>query len=419
MRIEEFTSTVDSQTARISATVAWEDNDRPTRELYIETTPDFAEYLTIDPTPFLVAGIVPAFHHGERRLVVDSEVCPTLLDGLHEAMSWLQHWYRPSAPLVEIEAPIEARVRARDGVLSAGSFLSGGLDSLVTLRLNKLTVPETHRASIKVCFFVYGFDMGGWPTQDVSEQRALHQRVLATLGDVAEDAQVTLVPVWTNIRFLDEALLFWLYEYQGAAMAAVAHAFDRRLHTTLIAASHDIATETPFGSCSVMDPCFSSSRLSIKHDGIQYSRLQKAEILSDWSAGLRNLRVCISPPPGELNCGECEKCVRTMLELYAAGGLGRSSAFTCDDITPEHLKAVEIPQEVELADYLELVPALEQLKRQDLVAGLRGRLRAARRYRRRAALVDFLRRLDQRFLGGTLIRGWRSLRRAGGEQRKP
>ena len=48
------------------------------------------------------------------------------------------------------------------------------------------------------------------------------------------------------------------------------------------------------------------------------------------------MRVCVKNELGRLNCGRCEKCVRTLLELKAAGLT--SAAFEVEDIEPARIR---------------------------------------------------------------------------------
>ena len=82
MRIEDLRTEQDGAMARVVASVVWEDNDRPQRDIYFEVDKAFADYLTPDPHAFLVACLVPAVHHGEKRILVDETICPELRNGL-------------------------------------------------------------------------------------------------------------------------------------------------------------------------------------------------------------------------------------------------------------------------------------------------------------------------------------------------
>jgi hypothetical protein len=55
-------------------------------------------------------------------------------------------------------------------------------------------------------------------------------------------------------------------------------------------------------------------------DGADMSRFEKTRLVAAWDAGLQNIKVCTRNWPGA-NCGECEKCLRTMLALTALNAL--------------------------------------------------------------------------------------------------
>jgi hypothetical protein len=86
-----------------------------------------------------------------------------------------------------------------------------------------------------------------------------------------------------------------------------------------LAATYDVPNMSHWGSHPALDVNFSSQRLTIVHDGARFSRLDKVRELAAWPTALANLRVCTENPATGLNCGECEKCIRTRLELLAAG----------------------------------------------------------------------------------------------------
>ena len=45
---------------------------------------------------------------------------------------------------------------------------------------------------------------------------------------------------------------------------------------------------------------------------------------------MQHLRVCWERVEGKYNCGECEKCFRTMITLYALGTFEACRAFDCN-----------------------------------------------------------------------------------------
>ena len=375
MRIENLRSERNGDRARVAATVAWEDCDRPTHEVYFETVEPFADSLTCNPHAFLVGCAIPAMHYGEKRVFIDTEICPELRVGLETAMGWLRHWfYEPEQELVRIEAKTRSALPHPRTPERAGFFFSGGIDSYATLRANQLNFPREHPWSLRDALVVFGLEI------DIPQA---FQFVADMLQEVAQEAGLTLVPVYTNLylNYREEDAKnhfnFWKYEHQGAVLAAIAHAFARRLTVVSIASGDDIPNIYPYGTHPLLDPNYSSIDLRIRHDGIAHSRLEKTKLVAEWDLALQHLRVCNQFRrywPGRLNCGRCEKCVRTMLALVALGSLERTDAFPENDLTEEVvLSAVHIDYDV-VHFYRELVPHLEARGRHDLARAVRRKL---------------------------------------------
>ena len=161
MRISDLKFSQDDQLARTTATVQWEDCDRPECNVYIETEKAFADDLTLNPHAFLVGCLIPAMHFGEQRILLDAEICPTLQEGLITVMALMKEWSQGTYRPLNIEARTSSTPHNLNNHRQAGLFLSGGMDSLAALRVNKINFPEKHPGSIKDCLLVHGFDIGG------------------------------------------------------------------------------------------------------------------------------------------------------------------------------------------------------------------------------------------------------------------
>lgn len=61
-------------------------------------------------------------------------------------------------------------------------------------------------------------------------------------------------------------------------------------------------------------PLLSTENLIFYSDGLEASRLEKLDYLAKFPVVQKNLQVCALPVTQ--NCGKCEKCIRTMSELY-------------------------------------------------------------------------------------------------------
>jgi hypothetical protein len=418
MIINDLRSEVVNGRKRVAATIIWEDADRPAHELYFETDEELSSGLSCNPHAFLVGSIIPAMYYGEKRLAIDAEICPELRAGLVTAMSWLRHWYyEPGRELVRIEAGTRSSTPKPRTPDRAGFFFSGGVDAFTTLRANRLNIPEEHPGSIQDGVLVFGLEM---------DDPEMFRHVLEYYENVSRKAGITLVPIYTNLYLNYRAedarrdFSFWSYQFQGSALASIAHALASRCTVMSIAASEAISEASilglqnlgPYGTHPLLDPLYSSSDLRIRHDGIELSRLEKTRLIAGWDVALQNLRVCNQYRQyrsGSLNCGRCEKCVRTMLELLALGALDKTNVFPSQNVSVELVLELPVWRAYdERACYIELLGPLTKIKRNDLVIAIK-KLIAMGQSRESHGLKKWLSAFDQRYLRGCLQRMKRAL----------
>lgn len=315
--IRDFGLIANSDARVVFATVSWEDREYPDQELIFETHSGGLDQAADEPyaDAFLAACFPLAIAHGESRVRIEGQPCPMLVEGLYTAHAWWTSWGGASAmPAIETSGRV-----ARAGLTGARrgvAFLSGGVDGLHMLMRNRRLYRREDPAYIRDALFIHGFDIGK-RARDPEDAR--FRTALRHLEPLAAEAGLRLIWCRTNLRHLPSRPDFWYCRHNGAALAAVGHAAICGTAFLFIAASHDIANPVPIGSHPAVDGLFSSQRVTVIHDGARFARFQKVRELASWPAALAALRVCPSNPGDELNCGVCEKCLRTRLELLAAG----------------------------------------------------------------------------------------------------
>lgn len=377
MRIENTTRNVSDLACRVSATCIWEDCDRPDFEIFFETTPEFSPDCDIEANAFLLAAFVPAMFHGESRLYIDACVCPQLRRGVLAAMRQLEVWYSPQRDKqLQIESTGVRVAETPAPGRSSASFMSGGVDALTVLRQNRLEIPLDHPSSIRDCLFVHGLDLGAH--QLFGDNLDHFNWAASRLRDFGEIADFSLLPIRTNAAQLSDNYNLFVTASHGAIIASIAHLFGRRIKDITVASSESVFDSLPWGSSPLLDPHYSSVNITIKHDTACFTRLEKLRFVSQWPDALSVLRVCHDPKRGEkLNCGNCEKCIRTMVGLVVCGKLAGCDAFEDDDISVDRLMTLNQPAkqgELPLRNihhtetWLELVEPLRQAGRTDLAA---------------------------------------------------
>ena len=387
---------------RAVASIAWEDCPRPPLELFFETDERGGEDLAAEPEAFVAACVLPAMREGERRVHVEGPVCPTLAEGVADAMALLRSWYEGYRP-VAVESSEGFRALVPRQPPRAALLFTGGIDSTHLLASNRSQLPTSHPASFADAVSVFGHLC---PATDSS--RRWNRTVRASLAERAAQAGMPLIPIETNLWELAPDVQFLSAASLSSTLAAAAHVLRKRWSSISVASSRDIA-QVVSGQAfhPLLDPLFSSSALQMRHSSSRLTRLERLRALAEEPGRLEKLLVCLAfPSPPQLNCGECEKCVRTMTALVALGRLCDARLFPVQDVSPAMIAKVPIGPMYELY-WTEVLPLLAQRGRFDLVEAIRSRLEEMahlERWSQEEGWKGRLRRLDRRLFGGSLLK---------------
>ncbi len=415
MKIGNFRSSRIRGRFRTEADVSWEDSARAGTTVFFEISGELAPRATVEPNAFVTAAVVPAIRHGERRIVVEGDICPALRDGIAGVEGVFRSWSLPARAPILLEPSDGFRApRPADHPRSA-VLLSGGVDSLFTLRRNRLLLPSGHPASFRDALRVRNLM---FPVNSSPERRThIETRSARSVGRVAAGADLAVTEIDTNVTTLHDDFELYARWSHGSVLAAVAASVAQAVTDVTISASHDVWTGLRrWGSHPLLDPLFGTAAVSIHHEGIAASRLQKAGTVARWPLGLESLYVCEAGPfPGEAtNCGRCEKCLRTRVALLAGGGIAEPPTFPSGTVSPAEIDEIPgLPAFRRLGYYWEeLSPATARFGRPDLAAAIDRLLRRARDTDRWVADRGWkgtLRRIDRRFLHGRLLRARRMM----------
>ena len=254
--------------------------------------------------PFL-AGVLPFAMRRASSLALPEPVSPRLLSRLPEIQQRLDAWH--SLLPIDVRAPtgVPGDLPATAPGRGTAAFFSGGVDSLHTA--------IAHRDELDALVFVHGFDLA----LDDARKRA---RASAGLRRAAERLGLPLVELESNLGSLYEEYPMWGLAY-GAGLASVGHLLAGRFERVLISASYSRGHPEPWGSNRDLDPLWSTESLEVAHVGA-VGRPEKLAEIARHDGALDELRVCLVPGV-EHNCGRCEKCLRTMVDLRALGELER------------------------------------------------------------------------------------------------
>jgi hypothetical protein len=380
VRIEDLSRRSVGDRARIEARVVYEDADLPPFELYYEAGPPLADALEATPEAFVLPAFPVALWEGERRLKVEGALDTTLAAGLGQAATLLASWYERCGSLT-LE-PVNGFRAVRPGSKSrAVALFSGGVDALAMLRENRRLVPLDHPHSIRTVVYAFGFSFLDRPDGvEDPRMRARYEAQARRMEALGERLGFTLVRLDTNVLRLDARNREAFYETGcSAAFLAPLVASPGYVTDALIASDGEGGrVHTPHGSHPLLDIHYSTGAVRVHHTQPQVTRTDKLGLIADWEPAYDMMQVCFgSPdlPPETVNCGKCEKCIRTMVGLVAWNALPRFTAFPHDDVTPEMIDAIRIRQAYVYITMPDLLARLESVGRNDLVRAIHDQIK--------------------------------------------
>jgi hypothetical protein len=369
---------------------------------------DAAELADPAPEAFALIGALAALRAGERRVRIEGKLCPRFRDDTRLALRLLHTWYGNPEPVLEATAGFAAREPPSP---RAGLFLSGGVDSVSALRANRLSFSPDHPSAFRDALFVVGYGLqGDQATRPGLEELRARQR--RSSEAIAQIAGLRFIEVESKVDALGEEGGFFLRASHSAHLAAIAHLFRRTLSSASIAASYDPSFLEPWGTHPLLDPHYGSSAIEIRHEGFGLTRGERVGVVAAWKEALPHLIVCHQAPlgGGRLNCGRCEKCLRTMIDLDLAGALAPPAPFP-EEVDPGLLEDLRVPAAT--VPFWKNFPArLRARGRGGLAANVERLLEESRRQERwfeERGWKGTLRRVDRRYLGGRLLAARRRL----------
>jgi hypothetical protein len=245
-----------------------------------------------------------------EELTIDAPVSARLLVNADEAMALLRSVY-PTLERIGVSAPSQV---LSQGEASTACLFSRGVDSWYSA-LTNLQKPDPRRPRLTHLVYV--------PSIDFMYSDENRGRSIAATRRAAEDVSCELVVLETNLRHFTER-----FQHFGITFGSVLSAIGLALGFShvVLASSVPIGEPNRSGSHPALDPLWSTERTAIVHDGAETRRIDKARVLAEHREALTNLKVCFAADT-ERNCGRCDKCLITMIELHVAGVLDACPAF--------------------------------------------------------------------------------------------
>ena len=247
---------------------------------------------------FLIACLLPSMKVGED-LEVQGEVSFKLYNSIEKIQNIYSCWF-PEYKKINIISPIKQNYKENKNDNTA-TFFTGGVDSFYTLLKRKDEIDKI--------IYVHGFDI---PLSSIEYRTQVNTHI----EDVANNLNKQYIKIESNLREFSDNFCNWGYHYHGSALASVAILLQDIIGKIYIPSSYNTQDLFPWGTHPDTDALWSTEDMQIIHDKCE-ARIDKIKTISNYDVALNHLRVCWQS--GLYNCSKCEKCIRTMIGLYAMG----------------------------------------------------------------------------------------------------
>lgn len=312
MVIKDIKIVQNTHTVTLSATckirkIGWD-------TVYFKLTSGSRKNISTDASPFAAALLLPSMMQGEE-LRIHGSISRQLYQGMHAIMDEVLQW---NMGYKRIKIHVDAVISDKQKPTQTASFFSGGVDSFYTYLKHKHDSVKSHRVNNLILVNGFDIELHDTPLWNLTRDNI---QAIATAEDI------TLVTVESNIRPLLEPILPWGYAH-GGCLAAVGLFLRSAFRRIYIPSSFALAEQIPWGSHARLDMHWSTEVTRFIHDGTEARRIDKVSWqIAQSPLALKHLKVCYFNPHQSYNCGNCEKCLRTMVSLYAAGVLEDAVTF--------------------------------------------------------------------------------------------
>lgn len=279
--------------------------------LYFEVNEKYSKYLCEELYDSFVVSLLPYAIKHEENIEVEGYISSKLY---YQLNTYLIPLLCKSFDKKNIKIISKIKSINYNGV-GVGASISCGVDSFYTL-LKHINQEDKNYNITHLTFFNAGSngEYGG------EEARALFKKRVAYVSKFCAENNYELITIDTNIN---EFLMMnhektHTFRTLGCVLA-LQKLFSKYYFASGLPfdGSHIDESDTAFYDILNVQ-CFSNENITFYCSGLEATRLEKIKFISNYKETYNWLNVCTNE---DVNCGVCEKCVRTMTALDSIGKL--------------------------------------------------------------------------------------------------
>ena len=318
LRIGKPSITISDKRAKLSANIS--NNENGTNfDLWYDVDKTYAEYLCSETSDaFLVAMLPYAMEH-QLDIICDDTISEKLYFNLQQNLIPILSKYSKIFKRIKIIA--EKRTNKRFTTATANATgLSCGVDSFDTIKDMLYNTSKSYELSA-LTFFNVGSHRST-SGLDNTQSLQLYTKRLENSARIAKLLNLPLIDINSNLgEHLTQPFVKVHHYCSFSAVLALQKLFGNYFYSSAYPVSYFSIKKCDVGA-AYYEPltakylCTETTEFHIS--GLNKTRIDKIKNISDFPIANDNLNVCFK---SDTNCGSCEKCIRTQLELYSCGKL--------------------------------------------------------------------------------------------------
>ena len=280
--------------------------------MWFEVEDEYIDFMTIERADAFLIAILPYAIKRELDIYVENKISSRLYYQLNTYLiPMLCKGFNKKC--IKIEAELDSNKYNSENAVGTG--ISCGIDSFYTIQ-NHYNSKENEYNITHLTFFNAGAsgEYGGEKSRKLFEERMKFTRKFA------EENNLKFVSVDTN---MNEFLMMnheKTHTFRSlACVLLLQKLFAKYYYSSGLEFNETRIDEYDTASYDILNmQCLSTEDIVFYSTGMETNRIGKVKKVSEYEPSYRFLNVCVKE---DYNCGVCEKCIRTLLELDALGKL--------------------------------------------------------------------------------------------------
>jgi hypothetical protein len=269
----------------------------------------------------------------DADLEIAGPVTSTILERLDEYL-WIWSVWRPDlfrhVPIRATDEVGEVVAADRGGAVMG---FSGGVDASFSLAAHSSRLLGRLSHPVDLGVLVVGWDIRHGDSAGITKAADSARTALDAYG-----ARTAVI----STNWQQDFCAAWFMSF-NAGLMGILHTFSDVCSAAIHATDHNYLDELkmpPYGSHMAINHLLGRPGFPVISSGGTHRRIERVAALADHPVLLEGLRVCYQEGASGANCGHCEKCVRTQLELRVTG-IQADSAFP-SPMEPADLDAAKV-----------------------------------------------------------------------------